>query len=97
VTEATIPRIELLHVKDCPNVGQVRETLQLALLQAGLRTPITEIEGAFSSPTLLIDGVDVTGRQAEHQPSCRLDLPTVAQILAALAVALTRGSRSKES
>lgn len=85
MTEATFPRIELLHVKDCPNVGQMREILQLALLQAGLHTPVTEIEGAFASPTLLIDGVDVTGRQTEHQPGCRLDLPTVPQILAALA------------
>jgi hypothetical protein len=44
---------------------------------------VQELEGAFASPTLLVDGVDVTGRPAVSEPSCRLDLPTREQILAA--------------
>ena len=43
-----------------------------------------EIEGPYPSPTLLIDGIDVTGRDPGTEPCCRLDLPTEEDILMAL-------------
>ncbi|MDA8069181.1 hypothetical protein [Conexibacter sp. DBS9H8] len=48
---------------------------------------IEEVEGPYPSPTLLVGGIDVTGRTPAAGPSCRLDLPTEEQIVAALAAA----------
>jgi hypothetical protein len=79
------PRIELLHVRGCPLVEQVRATLDSCLREAGLTAVVHDREGRFASPTLLIDGVDVvTGAPAKTPASCRLDLPNRRQILAAL-------------
>ena len=50
--------------------------------------PVTveELVGAYNSPTLVVNGFDVTGQPpaAEGQTSCRLDLPNEEQILAAI-------------
>jgi hypothetical protein len=79
------PRIELLHVADCPLVDRVRATVEGCLADAGIGAAVHEREGLFASPTLLIDGRDVvTGAPVQAQASCRLDLPTPKQILAAL-------------
>lgn len=77
-------RVQLLHVADCPLVGELRTVLQHTLARNGLRAQIEELEGPYPSPTLLVDGVDVTGRATGTEPSCRLDLPSEEQILAAL-------------
>ena len=81
-------RIQILHVPDCPLVEHVRSEVQLALATVGAHGVIEELEGQYPSPTLLIDGFDVTGGHAGADPSCRLDLPTQDQILTALRVAL---------
>lgn len=70
----------------CPLVDHVRATLHDTFRQAGLSLPVEELEGPYPSPTLLIDGIDVTGRTATPEASCRLDLPTPQQILDALAL-----------
>lgn len=56
------------------------------LVQIHLNVAVEEIIGNYNSPSLLVDGFDVTGRPAapEGQMSCRLDLPNEEQILAAL-------------
>lgn len=77
-------RVQLLHVADCPLVGEVRTLLHHSLARSGLRAQIEELEGPYPSPTLLVDGVDVTGRATGTEPSCRLDFPSEEQILAAL-------------
>lgn len=77
-------QIQLLHVPDCPLVDQVRATLRSSLAKTSVEATIEEIEGPYPSPTLLIDGIDVTGRTPEAEASCRLDLPTEEQVLAAL-------------
>lgn len=77
--------VHLLYVPDCPLIDRLRSTLHDCLARSGARVVIEEIEGPYPSPTLLIDGADVTGQALEQQPSCRLDLPTEDQILAALA------------
>jgi hypothetical protein len=82
-------QIQILHVPDCPLVGRVRETVRQALARRNLHAEVVELVGAYPSPTLLIDGHDVTGRPAPADQqacaACRLDLPTDQQVLAALA------------
>jgi hypothetical protein len=79
------PRIELLYVPGCPSLSSLRATVEHCLREAGVDAVVHECEGAFASPTLLIDGVDVvTGTPAQTPGSCRLDLPSRELILAAL-------------
>lgn len=79
------PYVELLHVAGCPSLRSVRATVDECLREAGIDAVVHEREGAFASPTLLIDGVDVvSGAPVRTQASCRLDLPSRGQILAAL-------------
>ncbi len=80
-------QIRLLHVPDCPLVERVRATLRHSLSNTDVRVTIEEVEGPYPSPTLLVGGIDVTGRTPAAGPSCRLDLPTEEQIVAALAAA----------
>jgi hypothetical protein len=49
-----------------------------------LNVTVEELEGPYPSPTLLINGADVTGRPIAAGPSCRLDSPTDDEILGAL-------------
>jgi hypothetical protein len=79
-------RIQLLYVPDCPLVESARSTLKKSLTQTHVDAVVEELVGDYSSPTILIDGFDVTGRPREpaNQASCRLDLPTQEQILVAL-------------
>lgn len=80
-------RVELLHGPDCPNLAAVREIVHASLARAGVAATVEETEGAFPSPTLLVDGVDVTGLPVGDSSACRLDLPTEREIVAALAKA----------
>ncbi|GAB5008923.1 hypothetical protein MAHJHV63_33920 [Mycobacterium avium subsp. hominissuis] len=83
-------QVQLLHVPDCPLVGRLRETLSDCLHQLAFAVRIEELEGAYPSPTLLVEGVDVaTGAPPSHETCCRLDLPTCAQITSALNRAAT--------
>ena len=76
--------IQVLHVPDCPLVKELRGRLDHCLSRRGLNVTVEEIEGPYPSPTLLINGVDVTGRPTTAGPSCRLDSPTEEEILGAL-------------
>jgi len=78
-------RVVVLRVAQCPLVDLVRATVRSAAATAGVEVVVEEIEGAFASPTLLVEGVDVTGAVASGSPACRLDLPTEAQVRAAFA------------
>lgn len=77
--------VKLLYVADCRLIDQLRANLRDCLTCSGASVVIEELEGPYPSPTLLIDGADVTGRAVVQQPSCRLALPTKEQIMAALA------------
>ncbi|MGH9206928.1 MAG: hypothetical protein ACRD1G_10275 [Acidimicrobiales bacterium] len=103
VTEDTAPSaepgrvvfVQLLHVPDCPLVDTVRDLLRRCILRSGLNVTMEDLEGPYPSPTLLVNGVDVTGRPIAKGPSCRLDLPTEEEILSFLAAApLHRSSHS---
>jgi len=55
----------------------------------GFREPRSElVEGAFASPSVMVDGEDVTGMSQRGGAGCRLDLPTDEQIRVALQRAL---------
>ena len=86
MTTAAPVVIRLLHVPDCPHVGQVRAMLNACLESSGVSAVIDEAIGDHPSPTLIIDGVDVVTRRPPTggAPCCRLDLPTESQIAAAL-------------
>ncbi|KFY67413.1 hypothetical protein V496_01604 [Pseudogymnoascus sp. VKM F-4515 (FW-2607)] len=78
--------IQLLYINDCQLVEAVRAALAASL--AGTQVPVTVTETMCdcSSPTLLVNGSDVTGRlrMSTTELSCRLDLPTKEQISAAI-------------
>ncbi|MFI7190006.1 alkylmercury lyase [Nocardia nova] len=77
--------IELLYVPDCPLVDRVRTTLRKCLSHMDIPVDLLEHEGDYPSPTLVIDGLDVTtGQPPTSQVCCRFDLPTADQITAAL-------------
>ena len=77
-------RIELRYFAGCPHAEMARRLLQACLKKLALDVPIEEKEGDYPSPTVLIDGFDVTGAAAMSGRLCRVDLPTEAQILSAL-------------
>ena len=87
MTETTPLKIQLLCVPHCPLVTKAKNTLTDALAKAPhIATTFEELVGDYSSPTILIEGYDVTGhpQQQMDRPACRLDLPTEAQVLSAL-------------
>ncbi|KAM3506212.1 hypothetical protein MY11210_007651 [Beauveria gryllotalpidicola] len=79
-------KVQLLSVPDCPLVVKVRSTLDDCLTKTNADATVEELVGDYNSPTLLINGFDVTGRPpaAQGLTSCRLDLPNEEQILAAI-------------
>jgi copper chaperone CopZ len=97
-------KIQLLTFPDCPNAARARDALREAMRAVHVHT-VEEIDigredtpaelRAWGSPTILIDGVDVTGAKPSHGDiGCRLyadGAPTVAQIRAVLH--RTQGSR----
>ena len=78
------PRVQILHLPNCPLVEHLRALVRHALAHCDLHAAIEEIEGAYPSPTLLINGTDVTGRVPRAGLACRLDLPSEEQIVTAL-------------
>ncbi|MGH8994557.1 MAG: hypothetical protein ACRDYB_00710 [Acidimicrobiales bacterium] len=77
-------RISILHVSDCPSIGHVRTILKAALESVGATAVVEEIEGGYSSPTLLVNGVEVDGYPLGSDPACRIHLPTHEEIATAI-------------
>lgn len=73
---------ELIYDGDCPNVEAARERLKSALAKAGFETRWREWERSdaaspdyvkkYGSPTILIDGKDVSGALPGDGKSCRV-------------------------
>jgi len=86
------PTIELVYFAGCPNATRARENLRTALQGAGVASHWAEWDLAsestperyrrHGSPTVLIDGTDVTGGGADAVAmACRADgAPSVAAI-----------------
>src|SRR5262245_6193774 len=74
--------VELRAVPDCPNVEATRRGLRACLADAGLSdaglnvagVPVTVIErtGEYPSPSVLVDGRDVTGADPDGAAACVL-------------------------
>ncbi len=89
-------KIELIYFDSCPNAQPARENLRRALEEAGLPPTWQEWEQGdssapghvkqYGSPTILIDGRDVTGVGAGvAAAACRADgAPSIETIQAAL-------------
>jgi hypothetical protein len=81
--------VELLSVPDCPNVAATRDLLRAVLADLGLSVGVVERVGEYPSPTVLVNGNDVTGAPTTAGiGSCRIDLPTAGQIKHALRAAV---------
>ncbi len=88
--------IELVHFQDCPNAHRAREALTAALSFLELPMVWTEWDledpgtperfRAFGSPTVLVNGADVTGTgPGTSAMACRADgAPSAEVILRAL-------------
>jgi hypothetical protein len=76
--------VELRSVPDCPNLAATRMLLRRCLAELGLPLNVTELVGDFRSPSVLVDGVDVTGADTDGPAACVLALPTAGQVRAAL-------------
>lgn len=85
-------RVELHYFRGCPHANAARTLLERCIGQLGLTVPILELEGDHPSPSILVDGRDVMGEPASRGRSCRLDLPTERELLAALRAATMRGN-----
>ncbi|WP_439659370.1 alkylmercury lyase [Lentzea sp. HUAS TT2] len=79
-------RVELLLAPDCPNTSPAKVALNEALRELALTVSVLERVGDFPAPTVLIDGVDVVNDNvgAPQMQACRLDVPTVPKLFAAL-------------
>lgn len=93
-------KLQLLYFEGCPNLGPARRALREALAAEQLEIPVEEIDVAatdaptwargWGSPTILIDGADLTGATRSSGSSCRLyqgGAPSVDEIRARLAAA----------
>lgn len=84
-------RVELLRVPHCPNADAAQRNMQVAPRRLRLTAPVIDKVGRYPSPTVVIEGVDsMTGQPPATGACCRLDLPTHAQIIAALQHRVTR-------
>ena len=88
-------QISILHVPDCPSIGRVRDTLQVALRRVGATAVVEEVEGEYPSPTLLIDGDTVDGYPLGSDPACRINLPTDEEITTVIRAAVVRHTDEK--
>lgn len=77
-------RVQIRLVPACPHADVARELVRRAAATAGLAVEVEELIGDYPSPTILVDGRDLTGEDLSEGASCRLDLPTERQILTAL-------------
>lgn len=82
--------VELRAVPDCPNLASTRDVLHACLAEAGLPLVVVERIGAYPSPSVLVDGRDVTGADPAESGACVLRPPTGEQIRAALREAMAR-------
>lgn len=91
------PQVQLIYFTGCPNVDAARAAVRAALDAAGVATHVEEVDvgrpdapawaQGWGSPTILVDGRDVTGAGRAGAAACRLyrgGAPEVASIRRAL-------------
>ena len=89
------PKVELVFFDGCPNVDETRHRIQVALQQTGaapswqewdtLKPATPADRRSYGSPTVLVDGKDVTGAPPGNGMRCVVGgAPAVDLIVAAL-------------
>ena len=81
--------ITVLSVPDCPNVERVLDLLHEATVErtdVRIETSIVDISqsmpaGFSGSPTVLIDGENLSGASEISDPACTARLPLLAEII----------------
>lgn len=74
-------RLQILQVPDCPLVGRLVNEVRACLTDCGVDEPLQMLVGGYPSPTLVVDGLDVsTGQPVQAATCCRFDLPSSEQI-----------------
>lgn len=86
--------VELVFFEGCPNAQHARENIRTALASLGLReawqewdqkgTDVPDHVRGYGSPTVLVDGKDVTGGGAVGGMAlaCRADGPPAVEVIA---------------
>jgi mercuric ion transport protein len=97
-------RVELVYFAGCPNVDRVRSLLLRCAEWSAVAPEIVEIDTSapgtperyrhLASPTVLVDGADVLGGKPADADSCRLQLPTEAELTFAWEAALRHAERA---
>jgi hypothetical protein len=77
-------KIETLHVSGYRHVEWARVLLRECLTELKLEVTVEDKEGAYPSPTILVNDVDVTGAPAAQVAACHLHVPTRHRLLLAL-------------
>ena len=95
--------VELLYFPDCPNVPAAREQLRRAFVALGMAPEWTEVDvtsesalphtRGYGSPSILVDGRDVTGASPSGGSCCRVyagsdvrGVPPIEAIVSALRI-----------
>jgi hypothetical protein len=75
-------KIQLLYFPECPNVAATRAALARTLVTTGVDAHVEEVDVTgpgtpdelrrWGSPTVLVDGLEVTGEKASSCGACRL-------------------------
>jgi hypothetical protein len=68
-----------------------RALVRRCVAELGIQATIVERDGDYASPSVRVDGKDVMGEPPTTQRSCRLDVPTASDIIAALRGAAAGG------
>lgn len=78
-------QVLVLQMPECPSVDPMLALLEDARVEVGIELDVQVREGQQSSPTLVIDGLDVaSGLPVAMTACCSFDLPTQEQIESAL-------------
>ena len=93
-------KLEFLFMKNCPNISELWESLQIALKELQLNQPINKLDinalsekqdkrAGFGSPTILVNGKDLFDSPFPEtfNPSCRYypnGLPNTGDIVSKL-------------
>ncbi len=108
-----MPNVELIFDHDCPNIAGTRAALRRAMSAVGLAPTWREWDRTdpnspayarpYGSPTILVDGHDISGQEPADAPSCRIyncergrsrGVPEVELIIAALTRATGKNRRN---
>jgi hypothetical protein len=79
--------VELRAVPDCPNLRDTRDLLNACLAEAGVDVAVIERIGDYPSPSVLINGQDVTGADPDGPAACVLRPPSADQLRNAIRAA----------